>query len=168
MHSSLQKSSNTTHSRQNSTLHISNTDSSSGQLYLQHQSTKSPSTTTGNAIPFIWDEASMLRATALKAVDPLLRNITNVNRVFGSKYFMHGGDFRQILPVNRKAGRERAVQKCLKSRNVKDLLYHFQQLRLITKMRAVQDKTYQAFSDWLLRVGNGVEPDDHQDQINLP
>eukprot|EP00794_Sanderia_malayensis_P001555 gene1555-biopygen1441 len=117
---------------------------------------------------FIWDEASMIPATALKAVDRLLRDITKVDRPFGGKYFMLGGDFRQVLPVVKKAGRERVVQECLKSRKVEDLWSQFQQFRLITNMRAVQDETYQAFSDWLLRIGNGVEPHDDQDQISLP
>eukprot|EP00794_Sanderia_malayensis_P006623 gene6623-biopygen5393 len=117
---------------------------------------------------FIWDEASMIPATALKAVDRLLRDITKVDRPFGGKYFMLGGDFRQVLPVVKKAGRERVVQECLKSRKVEDLWSQFQQFRLITNMRAGQDETYQAFSDWLLRIGNGVEPHDDQDQISLP
>eukprot|EP00794_Sanderia_malayensis_P002293 gene2293-biopygen2036 len=117
---------------------------------------------------FIWDEASMIPATALKAVDRLLRDITKVDRPFGGKYFMLGGDFRQVLPVVKKAGRERVVQECLKSRKVEDLWSQFQQFRLITNMKAVQDETYQAFSDWLLRIGNGVEPHDDQDQISLP
>eukprot|EP00794_Sanderia_malayensis_P012595 gene12595-biopygen10032 len=107
-------------------------------------------------------------STALKAVDHLLRDITKVEQRFGGKYFMLGGDFRQVLPVVKNAGRERVVQECLKSRKVEDLWSHFQQFRLNTNMRAVQDETYQAFSDWLLRIGNGVEPYNDQDQINLP
>eukprot|EP00794_Sanderia_malayensis_P012604 gene12604-biopygen10043 len=107
-------------------------------------------------------------ATALKAVDHLLRDITKVEQPFGGEYFMLGGDFRQVLPVVKNAGRERVVQECLKSRKVEDLWSHFQQFRLNTNMRAVQDETYQAFSDWLLRIGNGVEPYNDQDQINLP
>eukprot|EP00794_Sanderia_malayensis_P014688 gene14688-biopygen11788 len=121
-----------------------------------------------NTMLFIWDEASMIPATALKAVDRLLRDITKVNRPFGGKYFMLGGDFRQVPPVVKKAGKERVVQECLKSPKVEDLWSHFQQFGLITNMRAVQDETYQAFSDWLLRVGNGVEPHNDQHQINLP
>eukprot|EP00794_Sanderia_malayensis_P012472 gene12472-biopygen9940 len=93
---------------------------------------------------FIWDEASMIPATALEAVDRLLRDITKTDRPFGGKYFVLGGDFRQVLPVVKKAGRERVVQECLKSRKVEDLWSHFQQFTLITNMRAVQDDTYQA------------------------
>eukprot|EP00794_Sanderia_malayensis_P013179 gene13179-biopygen10507 len=90
---------------------------------------------------FIWDEASMIPATVLKTVDRLLRDITKVNRRFGGKYFMLGFDFRQVLPVTKKAGRERVVQECLKSRKVEDLWSPFQQFRLITNMRAIEDET---------------------------
>eukprot|EP00794_Sanderia_malayensis_P008543 gene8543-biopygen6839 len=70
---------------------------------------------------FIWKEASTIPATALKAVDSLLRDITKVHKPFGGKYFVLGGDFRQLLSVIKKAGRERVVQECLKSRKVQDL-----------------------------------------------
>ena len=55
---------------------------------------------------FIWDEASMIPANALKSVDVLLRDITQVNRPFGGKFMFLGGDFRQVLPVAPRAGRE--------------------------------------------------------------
>eukprot|EP00794_Sanderia_malayensis_P001044 gene1044-biopygen277 len=115
-----------------------------------------------------WDEASMVPATALKAVGSLLRDCTKVHKPFGCKYFMIGSNFRQVLPVLKKAGREGVVQECLKSRKVEDVWSHFQQFTLITNMRAAQDQTYQAFSDWLLRIGNAVEPHNNQDHINLP
>ena len=56
---------------------------------------------------FIWDEASMIPANALKAVDVLLRDITQVDRPFGGKFVFLGGDFRQILPVVPRAGDNR-------------------------------------------------------------
>ena len=43
---------------------------------------------------FIWDEASMIPANALKAVDVLLRDITQVDRPFGGKFMFLGGDFK--------------------------------------------------------------------------
>ena len=53
---------------------------------------------------FMWDEASMI--PALKAVDLLLRDITQVPYPFGGKFMFLGGDFRQVLPVVPRAGRE--------------------------------------------------------------
>eukprot|EP00794_Sanderia_malayensis_P000980 gene980-biopygen233 len=165
--SQMRRSSNTTPSRQNSTLDISNTDSSAQQFHLQCQSTKSPSTTTARHNAFHMGRSFHDSSNSTQTVDHLLRDITKIDRTFGGKYFMLGGNFRQVLPVVKKAGRERAVQECLKSRKVEDLWSHFQQFRLIANMRAVQHETYQAFSDWLLRIGNGVQPHDHQDHISL-
>ena len=41
----------------------------------------------------------MIPGNALKAVDILLRDITQIGRPFGGKYMFLGGDFRQVLPV---------------------------------------------------------------------
>eukprot|EP00794_Sanderia_malayensis_P002040 gene2039-biopygen1846 len=168
MCSILQHSSNTTHSRQNSTLNISNTNSSARQFHLQRQSTKSTSTTTARDNGIRLGRSFHDSSNSTQAVDRLLRDMTKVQKPFGGKYFVLAGDFRQVLPVIKKAGRERVVQKCLKSRKVEDLCSHFQQFRLITNTRAIQDETYQAFSDWLLRIGSGVEPHHDQHQVTLP
>ena len=114
---------------------------------------------------FIWDEASMIPANALHAVNVLLRDITQVNKPFGGKFMFLGGDFRQVLPVVPRAGREQTVQQCIINSH---LWQHFHQFRLVTNMRAVQDQTYRQFSDWLLRIGTGDETHDACDQITLP
>ena len=114
---------------------------------------------------FIWDEASMIPANALKAVDILLRDITQVDRPFGGKFMFRGGDFRQVLPVVPRAGREQTVQQCIINSH---LWRYFHQFHLVTNMRAVQDETYRQFSDWLLRIGTGDEPHDAHDQVILP
>ena len=114
---------------------------------------------------FIWDEASMIPANALKAVDILLRDITQVDRPFGGKFMFLGGDFRQVLPVVPRAGREQTVRQCIINSH---LWCHFHQFQLVTNMRAAQDDTYRQFSEWLLRLGTGDEPHDANDQVNLP
>ena len=113
----------------------------------------------------IWDEASMIPANALQAVNVLLRDITQINKPFGGKFMFLGGDFRQVLPVVPRAGREQTVQQCIINSH---LWRHFHQFRLVTNMRAVHDETYRQFSDWLLRIGTGDEPHDHHDQVTLP
>ena len=101
----------------------------------------------------------MIPVNALKVVDILLRDITPINRPFGGKFMLLGGDLRQILPVVLKAGREQIVQEKMKN---SPLWCHFRTFQLGTNMRAIQDETYRDFSDWLLRIGNGEEPkDDH-------
>ena len=114
---------------------------------------------------FIWDEASMIPANALQAVNVLLRDITQINKPFGGKFMFLGGDFRQVLPVVPRAGREQTVQQCIINSH---LWCHFHQFRLVTNMRAVHDETYRQFSDWHLRIGTGNEPHDHHDQVTLP
>ena len=103
---------------------------------------------------FTWDEASMITANALHAVNVLLRDITQVNKPIGGKFMFLGGDFQQVLPVVRRAGREQTVQQCIINSH---LWQHLHQFRLVTNMRAVQDQTYRQFSNWLLRIGTGDE-----------
>ena len=114
---------------------------------------------------FTRDEASMIPADALKSVDVLLRDITQVNRPFGGKFIFLGGDFRQVLPVVPRAGREQTVRQCIINSH---LWHHFHQFKLVTNMRAAQDQTYTQFSEWLLRIGTGEEPHDANDQVTLP
>ena len=114
---------------------------------------------------FIWDEASMIPADALKSVDVLLRDITQVKSPFGGKFMFLGGDFRQVLPVVPRAGREQTVRQCIINSH---LWHHFHQFKVVTNMRAAQDQTYTQFSEWLLRIGTGEEPHDANDQVTLP
>ena len=114
---------------------------------------------------FIWDEASMIPANALKAVDILLRDITQVDRPFGGKFMFLGGDFRQVLPVVPRAGREQTVHQCIINSY---LWHHFHQFQLVTNMRAARDDTYREFSEWLLRIGTGDEARDANDHVTLP
>ena len=114
---------------------------------------------------FIWDEASMIPANALKAVDVLLRDITQVDRPFGGKFMFLGGDFRQVLPVVPRAGREQTVRQCIINSY---LWHHFHQFQLVTNMRAARDDTYREFSEWLLRIGTGDEAHNANDHVTLP
>eukprot|EP00795_Rhopilema_esculentum_P011839 gene11839-2373_t len=114
---------------------------------------------------FIWDEASMIPVNALKVVDILLRDITRIDRPFGGKFMFLGGDFRQVLPVVLKAGREGIVQENMKN---SPLWPHFRNFQLVRNMRAMQDERYREFSDWLLRIGNGEEPQDENNDITIP
>lgn len=47
----------------------------------------------------IWDKAPMVNRCAIKAVDKLLRDITDTNLPFCGKVIVFGGDFRQVLPI---------------------------------------------------------------------
>ena len=62
---------------------------------------------------FIWDEAPMMHKFAFEAVDRTLRDITQVDKPFGGKIFVFGGDFRQILPIIPHATRSEIVSASL-------------------------------------------------------
>ncbi|KAL4564666.1 hypothetical protein LXL04_028734 [Taraxacum kok-saghyz] len=51
----------------------------------------------------IWDESSMAHRQAVEAVDRSIQDITKLNLPFGGKIMILGGDFRQVLPVVRRA-----------------------------------------------------------------
>ena len=48
------------------------------------------------------------------------------------------------------------------------LWHHFHKSQLVINMRAICNDMYREFADWLLRIGNGVEPHDDRDQGTLP
>ena len=55
----------------------------------------------------IWDEAPMVSRTILDCVDHLFRDICGMPRVpFAGKVVVLGGDFRQVLPVIRRADKK--------------------------------------------------------------
>ena len=115
---------------------------------------------------FIWDEASMISAHALNVVDRLLKDLTGSTQPFGGKFFILGGDFRQVLPVVRHASRAAIVASSLKN---SPLWSFFQKNTLTTNMRALHDPDHHTFANWLLRIGNGTEPaEDGSDLIALP
>ncbi|KAL6727109.1 hypothetical protein Aduo_009015 [Ancylostoma duodenale] len=59
---------------------------------------------------------------ALEAVDKMLRDITQIDLIFGNKIMLPGGDFRQVLPVVRKIRRGEMIAACIKN---SQLLHHF-------------------------------------------
>ncbi|KAM3393921.1 hypothetical protein P3S68_002922 [Capsicum galapagoense] len=69
----------------------------------------------------IWDEAPMMHRYCFEALDKTLRDIlrfediSNLDRPFGGKTVVLGGDFRQILPVITKGNRQDIVNATLNS-----------------------------------------------------
>ena len=115
---------------------------------------------------FIWDEASMISARTLNVVDRLLKDLTGSTQPFGGKFFILGGDFRQVLPVVRHASRAAIVASSLKH---SPLWSFFQKHTLTINMRALHDPDHHTFANWLLRIGNGTEPTEYgSDLIELP
>jgi hypothetical protein len=61
----------------------------------------------------IWDEAPMSHRHTFEALDRTLRDITGLDQPFGGKVLVAGGDFRQILPVVRRAAAPQIVASSL-------------------------------------------------------
>jgi hypothetical protein len=108
----------------------------------------------------IWDEASMMHHRIFEAVDHTLRDLMQlddahaIDRIFGGKIVVLGGDFRQILPVVPKGGREDIVNASLLRSH---LWQHVTILHLHINMRvmATNSKEQREFAKWVLNVGDG-------------
>ena len=92
----------------------------------------------------------MIPIKTLKTIDRNLRDIMNNYLLFGDKTFIFGGDFRQVLPVMKKASRRQIVNQCIKSSH----LWPFFEIHHLTiNMRAANGTG--DFSKWFLQFGNG-------------
>ncbi|KAH0657478.1 hypothetical protein KY289_026226 [Solanum tuberosum] len=86
----------------------------------------------------------------------------DIDKPFGGKVMVFGGDFRQVLPVVPKSTRAEIVNASL----VKSYLWPLmEKIQFTRNMRARTDPT---FSEFLLRVGNGDEPTIRDNLILLP
>ena len=108
------------------------------------------------------DEVPMLNNEALRCIDQLLCEIMQVDKSFGGKTMVIGGDFRQTLPIVRKGTRAQIVNACIKSCS---LWRCFKQLKLTTNMRAQADSEFAA---WIIQVGDGTAPTLPNGQIEIP
>ncbi|XP_057426048.1 uncharacterized protein LOC130719435 [Lotus japonicus] len=86
----------------------------------------------------IWDEAPMLNKNCFEALDRTLCDImsqedeSNMDKPFGGKVVVLGGDFRQILPFIPKGGRQDIVSATV---NSSDLWKYCKVLKLTKNMR---------------------------------
>ncbi|PIC11535.1 hypothetical protein B9Z55_029018 [Caenorhabditis nigoni] len=80
-----------------------------------------------------WDEAPMSPKSSLETVDQLFRDVTKIDKPFGGKVIILGGDFRQCLPVVDRKGRDEQISNSIKMSHLWPL---FQVHHLKTNMRA--------------------------------
>lgn len=99
----------------------------------------------------IWDEASMIPRMALETVDRTLRDLMKCDLPFGGKFFILGGDFRQVLPVVKRSSKQQIIDEIIKKSYLWPIFSIF---KLTQNMRAKKDS--KEFSKWLLEIGNGV------------
>ncbi|KAI5391889.1 hypothetical protein KIW84_076621 [Lathyrus oleraceus] len=110
----------------------------------------------------IWDEAPMTNKNCLEALDRSLQDICSNNAPFGGKVLIMGGDFRQVLPVVRKSTKAQIISACIVQSH---LWNHTKISRLCQNIRSLHD---QEFPEFLIRIGDGVEPTKPDDTIRLP
>lgn len=104
----------------------------------------------------------MANKESIEALDALLKDITDNDTLFGGKVVVLVGDFRQVSPVIPKGSRE----DCLNASLVRSYIWP-----MLTKIKLKQNmcaRTDPAFSAYILRIGNGLEPEDHTGQSNCP
>jgi ATP-dependent DNA helicase PIF1 len=112
----------------------------------------------------VWDEAPMAHKATIEAVDCALRDIRDNDSPFGGITVVFGGDFRQILPVIPKGNRAMTVQASLKRSYLWQLI---KVLKLTSNMR-VQGDEFQAYRDFIMRIGNGTQPQDEDGNVEFP
>ncbi|CAH9122206.1 unnamed protein product, partial [Cuscuta epithymum] len=127
----------------------------------------------------IWDEAPMAHKHCFEAVDRTFRDILrfsrgdSLERPFGGKVVVFGGDFRQILPVIPKATRQQVVQATINA----SYLWQFCRVLTLTKNMRLQSgaadcdvNAIKQFSDWTLKVGNATIGNviDGDDVVDIP
>lgn len=110
----------------------------------------------------IWDEDSMANRHSIETLDATLRDLCDPDLIFGGKIILFGGDFRQTLPIIVRGSRNAAIDASL----VKSMLWqNITKLKLVTNMRAREDAP---FIEFLLRIGEGREPNVYEDSIEIP
>ncbi|PWA98889.1 DNA helicase [Artemisia annua] len=107
----------------------------------------------------IWDEAPMSERRCFEALDRTFRDILDEPRlVFGGKPVALGGDFRQTLPVKKKATRDQIIAVSIAESY---LWRHFKIFFLEENMRLrrpsmtmAEQQEIALFSEWLLNIGD--------------
>ncbi|XP_045792256.1 ATP-dependent DNA helicase PIF1-like isoform X2 [Trifolium pratense] len=124
----------------------------------------------------IWDEAPMINKWALEALDRTLRDImrfecaNSMDRPFGGKTVVLGGDFRQILPVIPKGSRADTVHATINSSR---LWQHCVVLKLTENMRLqfasddVENENIKRFAKWILNIGDGKLGEDNDGEATI-
>lgn len=147
-------------------------------LKIQAQSTQAQLLRRASVI--LWDEAAMGNKHHLDALDRTLRDFMHVDEPFGGKIVILGGDFRQTLPIQKKASRAQTLRITLVQSH---LWPHFDHFRLHTNMRIQRMRDtldpndaltatlltqLEEFSQWLLDLGNGDLASDERQHVTLP
>ncbi|XP_075504594.1 uncharacterized protein LOC142542030 [Primulina tabacum] len=103
----------------------------------------------------------MARRDVIEKFNEMLQDIMDSNLLFGGKIVVFGGDFRQTLPVILKSTNENIIDSSI----VMSPLWPHLNKKLQKNMRALSDSI---FSSWLLKIGDGVEITNENNEIQIP
>jgi hypothetical protein len=103
----------------------------------------------------------MTKRQAVETLDRSLQDIMDCNEPFGGKVVVFGGDFRQVLPIVPRGTRAQITDATLQRSHIWDKIH---KIRLSQNMRAQSNLWY---SNFLLRIGNGLEESDVNDYVRL-
>lgn len=116
----------------------------------------------------IWDEAPMNHKHIFEVVDRSFRDlmrhvdVRNLERPFGGKEVLLGGDFRQVLPVLSKKGRGDIVMASINKSYLWDHCIVFRlekNMRIESGVLAVTISGQKIpYANWVIGVGNGKIP----------
>ncbi|XP_075497638.1 uncharacterized protein LOC142537814 [Primulina tabacum] len=104
----------------------------------------------------------MDRRDFIEKFNEMLQDIMDSNLLFGGKIVVFGGDFRQALPVILKSTKEDIIDSSIV---MSPLWNQLNKIKLQKNMRALSDSI---FSSWLLKIGDGVENANENNEIRIP
>ncbi|XP_073059734.1 uncharacterized protein [Primulina eburnea] len=114
------------------------------------------------ASAIVWDEAPMANRYAFESVSKSFQDIMEIQIVFGGKTMVFGGDFRQVLPVVKRGSKAEQIAASIS----RSTFWHCVKIiHLQQNMRSAQDID---FSQFLLRIGDGLQHTVNRDFIKLP
>ena len=116
------------------------------------------------------DEATMMHQVLLDSLDTTLRGLADADRAhlpFGGKVLVLAGDFRQQLPVTKRANPCEIIDSC--AVNAKSWA-HITTLVLSTNHRLVTNDDNREFAELIDRIGRGVHDvaDGTETSVDLP
>ncbi|XP_073033882.1 uncharacterized protein [Primulina eburnea] len=114
------------------------------------------------ASAIVWDEAPMANRYAFESVSKSFQDIMDNHIAFGGKTIVFGGDFRQVLPVVKRGSKAEQIAASIS----RSTFWHCVKIiHLQQNMRSAQDID---FSQFLLRIGDGLQHTVNRDFIKLP
>jgi ATP-dependent DNA helicase PIF1 len=114
----------------------------------------------------VYDEAPMHHRYFIEALDRTLRDLMKVDKPFGGKLIVFGGDFRQCAPVVRNGSEADIINGCLKK---SPLWRDIETLSLAINMRLHDSHDNIFYHNFLMNVGgNNFIRTTNENQVTLP